>query len=89
MPIWLVYTALRLAIFGVPFALLLLLGLEWWLAAIAAAIIGLCVSYLALGGLRARVAESLAAARATPRESADDAAEDAAIASERDRRSES
>jgi hypothetical protein len=92
MPSWLVYTGLRLAIFGGTFALLYLLGIEWWIAAVAAAIIGLCVSYLALGGLRARVAESLAAARAKPRSSPDDDAEDAAddaTASERDRRGQS
>jgi hypothetical protein len=92
MPIWLVYTGLRLAIFAATFALLYLLGIEWWIAAVAAAIIGLCVSYLAFGRLRARVAESLAAAREKPRSSPDDVAEDAAddvLASERDRRGES
>lgn len=86
---WLLYTALRLGIFGLTFGLLFALGLDWWVAAIAAAIIGFCISYLTLGPLRMRVAEALAAARANPRKSADDNAEDeAAIASEGDRRSE-
>ena len=85
---WLVYTALRLAIFAAAFGLLYVLGVTWWLAAILAAVIGFCISYLALRPLRMRVAEALANARANPKASADDAAEDAA-ASEGDRRGES
>jgi hypothetical protein len=80
-----VYTALRLMIFGAAFGLLYAIGLEWWLAGVVAAVIGLCISYLTLRPLQMRVAESLAAARANPRVSSDD--EDA-VASEDDRRGE-
>jgi len=50
------FSLLRVGIFAAAFALLLLLGLVPWLAAIIAAVIGLCVSYLFLG--RAREAMS-------------------------------
>ncbi len=76
---WVLYSLARLGLFAGVLALLLLLGIEWWIAAIVAAIIALCVSYIFLGGLRTRAAEQLAAARA-PRPTADDEAEDAELA---------
>jgi branched-subunit amino acid ABC-type transport system permease component len=75
---WLLFTALRLLAFVGPFALLFALGVEWWIAAVGAAVIGFCVSYIFLRPLRDRVALQLAAARAgTAAPRGDEAAEDA------------
>lgn len=70
---WLVYTVMRVALFAAVFAGLMLLGLEGWLAAVLAAIIGLCVAYIFLRGPRERAVAALAARRET---GADEAAED-------------
>jgi membrane protein implicated in regulation of membrane protease activity len=75
MPGWVVYSAARVAIFAAVLALLLVLGVEWWLAAIIAAVIGFCVAYIFFRPLRARVADELAAARQV-RRTADEVAED-------------
>ena len=60
---WLQYTLARLGVFVLVFVVLLLLGIEGWLAAIFATIIALCVSFLALGRLRQRVADDIEARR--------------------------
>ena len=75
---WLVYTALRVLAFAIPFGILYALGLEWWVSALIAAVVGFCVSYVVLRSQRDRVALRIAEARAgsaTPR--ADEDAEDA------------
>lgn len=44
---WVLYTLIRVGIFAGVFAVLFgVAGLEGWIAAIVAAIIGICVSYL-------------------------------------------
>ncbi len=63
MPAWIPYTVLRLALFGGVFVILWLLQVPYWIAAIAAAIIGLTVSYIFFPGLRDRVARELAERR--------------------------
>jgi hypothetical protein len=89
---WVIYSIVRVGLFLALFALLYLLKVEWWVAAIAAAIIALCISYIFLGRLRGRVAEEVAARRAAagrpPAAESDEATEDA-LDSERDRGSES
>jgi len=62
---WIAYTLLRVGLFAAFFAVLSLLGLEWWLAAIVAAALGFCVAYIFFRRLRERVAVDLAAARAS------------------------
>ncbi len=64
MPAWIPYTLLRLALFGGTFALLMVLGLDYWWAAIAAAVVGLTVSYIFFPTLRNRVSTELAESRA-------------------------
>ncbi len=64
MPAWIPYTLLRLALFGGVFALLWLLGIDYWLAAIFAAVIGLTVSYIFFAPLHSRVTDEIAASRA-------------------------
>lgn len=72
----LLFTLVRILAFAVPFAILFALGLEWWVAALIAAVVGFCVSYIFLRPLRDRVALQLAAARSTAKPSADETAED-------------
>jgi uncharacterized membrane protein YphA (DoxX/SURF4 family) len=43
---WFVYTGIRVAIFVVAFIVLLIVGMPAWLAAIVAAVIGLCAAYI-------------------------------------------
>ena len=62
MPAWIPYTLLRVGLFGGTFAVLFLLGVEYWIAAIAGAVVGLTVSYIFFPRLRNRVAEEFAAA---------------------------
>ena len=62
------YSLIRLGLFAVLVIVLVPLLGAWisaWGAAVIAAVIAFCVSYLAFGGLRRRVAADLAAARAS------------------------
>jgi len=80
-PAWLPYTFLRLVSFIVPLSVLLALGVEGWISALVAAIIGVCVSYIFFGRSRNAVAQQIHAVRTRekPLVHADDAAEDAAV----------
>ena len=75
---WIVYSALRVGVFLVLFALLFALtttiGLQpaWLIAAVVAALLALCISYIFFRRLRERVALDIAAARAAPAKSGDD-----------------
>lgn len=74
---WIAYSLIRVGLFAGAFAILMLLGIEWWLSAILAAIIGLCVSYIFFADLRARVVADLAERRSTPDRDVDAEVEDA------------
>ena len=75
---WILYSALRVGVFLVLFALLFALtttiGLQpaWLIAAVVAALLALCISYIFFRGLRERVALDIAAARAAPAKSGED-----------------
>ena len=56
----LVYSTLRVLLFVVPFAGLMMLGILWWVSALAAAVIAFCVSYLFLTDQRNGVSEVVA-----------------------------
>ena len=73
----LLFSALRVLAFAIPFGILLAIGLEWWVAALIAAVAGFCVSYIFLRPLRDRVALQLVDARTPKAASGDEAAEDA------------
>lgn len=82
---WIVYTLIRIALFAAALTILLIVGVTNWIAAIVAAIIALCVSYLFFRPQRDAVATKLYEARASAREDdastgsvsgADEAAED-------------
>lgn len=84
---WILYSLARLGIFAVVLAVLLPvlaqhldLRFAAAVAAVIAAVVAFCVSYLALGRLRAGVTQSIAATRTQRRRrSADEEAEDAAV----------
>jgi len=80
-PSWVTYTVLRLLLFAIPLAILLVLRIEWWIAVIAAALIGLCLSYIFLSKPRNAVSSDLYAARHRdkPATTVDDDAEDAVV----------
>lgn len=70
------YSLVRLGAFALTFALLLVLGLQWWLAATLAAVIGLCIGYIFFGRLRDAVARDIVARRAAAPRDRDAEAED-------------
>lgn len=70
------YSLVRVGLFAVVFALLLLTPMPWWLSAIVAAVIGLCVAYIFFGRLRDAVARDIAERRAAPPTDSDAAVED-------------
>ena len=76
MKAWLVYTLARLGIFAAALVVLFVIGLPWYWATIGAALIGLLVSYIALGKLREQVTTSLANRRGKPERDADSDFED-------------
>ena len=62
------YTLIRIGLFAILIAILVPLLAAWipaWGSAIIAAVVAFCISYLAFGGLRRRISEDLAAARAS------------------------
>jgi hypothetical protein len=62
-PVWVYFSVLRVLMFVVPLAALLVLGIEPWVATLLAAVIGLCLSYIFLRKPRESVAMGLYAAR--------------------------
>ncbi len=74
---WIAYSLVRVGVFAVVFAALMLANVTWWLAAVIAAVVGLCVAYIFFGKLRDAVALDIAERRARPAGDADSAAEDA------------
>lgn len=88
-PVWIWYTALRILLFAVPLAVLLIAGVNPWVSAAVAALFGLSASLVFLRRPRETIANDLYAARhrETPAARADDEEEDAAIdANGRERR---
>ena len=75
---WLIYIVLRLLFFAVPFAVLYVIGIQPWLAAIFAALIGVALSVIFLARSRATASESIYDWRNRDR-TADDIIEDEAI----------
>jgi uncharacterized membrane protein YdjX (TVP38/TMEM64 family) len=63
---WIKYTIVRLAIFAVALALLLLTGMNPFLAALIAAVAGFALSYIFFRKLRDQVAAELASRNQKP-----------------------
>jgi hypothetical protein len=74
---WLSYTIIRLGLIAAALTVLLLLGVEGWIAAIFAALIGLCVSYLFFRPQRDRLIQSVQK-QTTTADDSDENAEDGA-----------
>ncbi|MFM9876519.1 MAG: DUF4229 domain-containing protein [Rhodoglobus sp.] len=74
---WVLYSLVRVGVFAVVLAILLVVGVPWWLAAIIAAVVGLCVAYIFFGRLRDAVALDIADRRSRTTKDADQVAEDA------------
>lgn len=77
---WVTYSLLRIALFAVPFAVLMLVGVDWIWAALVATIVSFCASYIFLRRQRDAMANDLSAIRRgrTVR-TVDDDSEDAAV----------
>ena len=73
---WLAYSLVRVGIFALVFAALMLIGVAWYWAAIIAAVVGLCIAYIFFGKLRDAVALDIVKRRAAPSGDADSIAED-------------
>lgn len=73
------YTLARIAVFVVPFAILISTGMSWLFSAIIAAAIGFLLSYILLGRLRTGMATTIAERRAAPERDEDADLEDAAL----------
>ncbi len=61
---WVTYSLIRLGLFAGALAILLLLNVPGWIAAIAAALIGLSVAYIFFRPQRDALIESVRSARA-------------------------
>ena len=80
-PTWIWYTALRVLLFAVPLAVLLIAGVNPWVSAAVAALFGLSASLLFLRRQREEIAGDLYAARhrEKPAVRVDDEEEDAVV----------
>ncbi|NLA64721.1 MAG: DUF4229 domain-containing protein [Leucobacter sp.] len=75
---WLLYSALRLLFFVVPFGLLFFIGWPWWLAMVIAALVSLSLSLIFLSKPRETASTSIYEWRMRDR-TQDDIAEDDAL----------
>ena len=73
------YSLVRISVFALALAAMFAVGVIWWLAAILAAVISLCVAYIFFRGMRDALTADFAQRRARPAATDPDAsAEDAA-----------
>lgn len=82
---WVRYSIIRIGLFAVLFALLMVTGIEWWISALLATVMAFSISYIFFVRQRDALARDLA--RRVERKTSSDedaAAEDGAIASEGD-----
>jgi hypothetical protein len=57
---WIRYSLIRIGLFGLVFAVLFTLGLEWWISALLATVIAFTVSYIFFAQQRDKLARDLA-----------------------------
>ncbi|TPW74124.1 DUF4229 domain-containing protein [Schumannella soli] len=74
MPAWLRYALIRVGVFALVFAVLLLLGFHYLWAGLIAAVVGFCVGVIFFRGQRDAVATQLANRK--PRRATDESVED-------------
>lgn len=71
------YGLLRVGVFAVVFVVLLLVRSDlWWLWAVVAAVVSLCVGYIFFGRLRDAAGREIAERRAARKPGTDETAED-------------
>lgn len=85
MPTWVWFSVIRVLLFAVPFTVLMLVDVPWWLSAAVAALFGLAASSLFLRRPREALARDLqqVRSRTKPAPTSDDEAEDAALDEDR------
>lgn len=82
---WVRYSIIRIGLFAVLFALLMVTGIEWWISALVATLMAFSISYIFFVRQRDALAHDLARRVGRTTSSDEDAAaEDDAIASEGD-----
>jgi len=64
------YSLIRLGIFALALAVLLVVGVNLWVAAFGAAVVGFCISYIFLTRQRDAVAKTMVAAKSSSTRSA-------------------
>lgn len=81
LPVWFWYTVLRILLFAVPLAVLLIAGVNPWVSTAVAAVFGFSASLIFLRRQRESIATDLYAARhrETPVVHVDDEVEDAVV----------
>jgi hypothetical protein len=78
--VWLSYTLIRVALFAVPFAVLMVSGVLWLWSALIATVFSFCASYIFLRRQRETMSSDLAAIRQGRKSpTVDDDVEDAAV----------
>lgn len=76
---WLVYSVIRIVLFAAALTVLLLLNVNVFVAAIAAAVIAFCISYIFFRGKRDDLAKEIAVRRAQKTRDEDNEIENEAL----------
>jgi divalent metal cation (Fe/Co/Zn/Cd) transporter len=63
---WILYSLFRVGLFAAALVAMLLLGLEWWLAAIVATVVAFAISYIFFSEPRDALAQDIHARRQAP-----------------------
>ncbi|HEU4808826.1 MAG TPA: DUF4229 domain-containing protein [Homoserinimonas sp.] len=76
---WILYSLFRVGLFAAALAAMLLLGLEWWLAAIVATVVAFAISYIFFSEPRDALARDIHERRQAAGIDADSDIENAAL----------
>jgi uncharacterized membrane-anchored protein YhcB (DUF1043 family) len=77
---WFWFSLMRIAVFAIPLIVMLFLGIEPWIAALLAAIVGLCISYIFFAPTRNSLSQALYESRQAKKAAAkDEETEDALV----------
>jgi hypothetical protein len=77
---WFWFSLMRIAAFAIPLVVMLFLGIEPWIAALLAAVIGLCISYIFFAPTRNSLSQALYESRQAKKAAAkDEETEDALV----------
>lgn len=76
---WIVYSVFRVGLFAAAFAAMMLIGLEWWAAAIVATLVAFAIAYIFFSEPRDALARDIHDRRHSPDHDADSDAENALL----------